>query len=506
MIHSSIYSTLIALAPCLIPPFAFRLTRTFGTQRVGWVLFSTFSLLAVMEVLRAWWPAGFGIEPQLTLDLLNLIVPVLLLIGMLHIEAVFKERLLREEQEKLLREGLEQKVAERTAELDQANEELQREISLRKQGEAELKKSKEQYRFLFDENPQPMWIYDRSSFQFLAFNAAALRFYGYSSDEFRLLTAKQLYPASAEAAFTAESSRPVPPLRPRTIQQNLRKDGFAMDVEISAMDLVYGNTNARLVLVTDVTAQQQLQKQLLHSQRMTVTTQLAGGIANNLSNLIKAIESDASLLAQNGGSSVEEQTLRHIVATTATLGALNRQLFALIRRHPMRAQTLDLNKVLEKQASLLPRLLGSGITVEKMLWSGLPPIPADPVLVEQIIHQLVVNARDAMPQGGSLTLCTAPVVVDEGRARMNDDARPGAFVCLTVADTGCGMPPETRARLFEPFFTTKDPAKAAGLGLATVHGLVKQHSGWIEVATKPAEGSRFSVFFPCLHSAPVSQS
>src|SRR5579859_8191490 len=142
MSQPSIISLLIGVVPCLIPPYAFRLSRIFGTRRVGWMLFATFTLLAALQLVRAWGPSGLGLNPELTLDLLNFLVPALLLIGMVHIEMLFKERLRLEQEERRLRQNLEETVRERTSELNQANEELQREISLRKQGEAELKKSK----------------------------------------------------------------------------------------------------------------------------------------------------------------------------------------------------------------------------------------------------------------------------------------------------------------------------------------------------------------------------
>src|SRR5205085_3563050 len=181
-------SLVLRLLPCLIPPYALRLNRVFGTKRVGWVLFAAFSLLAVVQLMRACQPA-WGLDPGLTLDLLSFLVTVLLLVSMVHIETLFRERLRREEEAQRLRAGLENQVRERTAALDQANEQLQREISLRKQGEEELRQSKERYRFLFDENPQPMWIYDLNTLRFLAFNSAALRRYGFSAAEFRDLTA-----------------------------------------------------------------------------------------------------------------------------------------------------------------------------------------------------------------------------------------------------------------------------------------------------------------------------
>src|SRR5882757_1924025 len=189
MNFSVVHSVVLGLLACIIPPYAFRLSRIFGTRRVGWVLVTVFTSLAALMLFRSWWQP-FGLDSKLTLDLLNFLIPVLLLTGMFHIEILFKERLRLEEEEKKLRMGLESEVKARTGDLDKANEELQREISLRKQGEEELRKSKEQYRFLFDENPQPMWIFALDSFKFLAFNRATLRHYGYSNSDFRELTAK----------------------------------------------------------------------------------------------------------------------------------------------------------------------------------------------------------------------------------------------------------------------------------------------------------------------------
>src|SRR3954465_4836444 len=210
MVMSSVpvYSTVLSVFACLIPPYAFRLVRIFGTKRVGWVIFSVFVLLAALQLVRAWHPMGFVLNPALTLDLLYLLVPLLLLIGMLHAETLMKERLRVEHEEKRLRGELELQVQQRTAELDTANEELQREISLRKQGEQELRKSKEGYRFLFDENPLPMWIFDLRTLRFLAFNNAACRHYGFSQAEFREMTATEICAPSQVAAFLDSCTRP----------------------------------------------------------------------------------------------------------------------------------------------------------------------------------------------------------------------------------------------------------------------------------------------------------
>ena len=439
---------------------------------------------------------GIGLEPGLTLDLVNFLVPMLLLTGMVHIEILFKERLRLEKEEKRMRGLLQEQVKQRTAELDQTNEELQREISLRKQGEEELRSSKERYRFLFEENPQPMWIYDLKSLKMLAFNAAAVRHYGYTAAEFRELTMPGLCIPDEVEAFLADADKSSAMVQRRSVWRLCKKDGTVLEVETAALDLTYASIPARLILAHDVTAQRLFQKQLLQSQKMEVTTQLAGGVADRFSTLISVLEGDAQMLAQECMDKAAAEPLKRIAATAGCAAELTRQLLALVGRHPMLAKPLDLNQIIEAQSVRLARLLGPSIQLEKVLWGGLPCIIADATLIEQILHHLVLNARDAMPDGGTLNLATTAIRVDKAQAAESENGRPGSFVCLTVSDTGCGMTPEVRARLFEPFFTTKNGRGSAGLGLATVYGLVKQHAGWMEVKSQPAAGTQVSIFFP----------
>jgi two-component system, cell cycle sensor histidine kinase and response regulator CckA len=497
MNSQSILSLVLGILQCLALPYAFRQTRAFGNRKAGWVIFSVFALLALLQLGRAAVLAVWGTEPNPALDLLYFLVPILLLIGMAHIETMFEERVRLMAEQQRSRTELEAKVKERTAELDTANDELHHEILLRKQGEVELRKSKEQYRFLFEENPQPMWIFDLESHQMLAFNSAALRNYGYTNSEFRELTARDLCAPEQTERFDADCARPSVTGEHRGFWQHKKKDGSKLDVELTCLDLVYATRPARLVLAHDVTAQKLLQKQLLQAQKMQVTTQLAGGVADNFSRLILLIESDANLLLRNSSDSASAQPLKRIAATAASAGGLTRQLMALVRKHPMQVESLDLNQFIEEHSTRLAAALGKKISVETVCRANLPQVAADPVLMDQILTNLVLNGRDAMPKGGTLTISTAAVRVDEVYAQAHEDARPGAFVCLTVSDTGCGMSPEVQARLFEPFFTTKPTGRATGLGLATVLGLVKQHAGWIEVRSQPDGGSCFIVFLPC---------
>ena len=169
----------------------------------------------------------------------------------------------------------------------------------------------------------------------------------------------------------------------------------------------------------------------------------------------------------------------------------------------MRPQSVDLNGLLDKAAGGLPRVLGNKARIVTNFSNSLLPVTGDPALIEQIVRNLALNARDAMPEGGTLAIGTEVVIVDEARAQRQQDAKPGTYACMTVSDTGCGMTPEIQEQIFEPFFTTKGAGKATGLGLATVHGLVKQHSGWIEVVSEKDAGSQFMVFLPCAPVTPV---
>jgi PAS domain S-box-containing protein len=247
-----VYSTVLSILACLVPPYALRLTRVFGTRRVGWVIFFAFILLAALQLIRAWHPMGWALDAERTLDILYLVVPTLLLIGMLHIETVFKERLKVEQEEKRMRGELQEQVQQRTVELNTLNEDLQREISLRKQGEQELRKSKEAYRFLFDENPLPMWIFDLYSLQFLAFNNAAVRLYGFEYAEFRQLTPVELCVQDEVAAFLQDCTEKDARNRAASVWRHLKKDGTLFEVELTTHDLVYGQRDARLVVACDL--------------------------------------------------------------------------------------------------------------------------------------------------------------------------------------------------------------------------------------------------------------
>jgi PAS domain S-box-containing protein len=249
---------------------------------------------------------------------------------------------------------------------------------------------------------------------------------------------------------------------------------------------------------------QRLETQLRQSQKMEAIGQLAGGIAHDFNNLLTIVLGNAELLAQDPSLTPERQDLTRQISGAARRAAdLTRQLLAFSRRQVMQMRRLDLNEVLANVYKMLYRLLGEHIALQCRYASELPPVEADTGMLEQVIMNLAINARDAMAAGGRLTIATHVSQFDRAAAGRNPEAREGRFVSLTVTDTGCGMDTATLARVFEPFFTTKGIGKGTGLGLATVYGIVKQHNGWVEVSSKVGVGSTFKIFLPAVQAEPA---
>jgi two-component system cell cycle sensor histidine kinase/response regulator CckA len=247
----------------------------------------------------------------------------------------------------------------------------------------------------------------------------------------------------------------------------------------------------------DVTDVLNLEAQFRHAQKLESVGQLAAGVAHDFNNILTVIQGYSEcLMVRCCADSGTLGPLKQISDASKRAAALTRQLLMFSRKQVIQTKVLDLNLVLQNLANMLLRLLGEDISLEADYCSQLPPIEADTGMLEQIVMNLAVNSRDAMPKGGKLTINTSSVDVDEDYVSHHPDARIGSFVCLTVTDTGCGMERKTLDRIFEPFFSTKEVGKGTGLGLATVYGLVKQHQGWIEVSSLVDVGTIFKIFLP----------
>jgi PAS domain S-box-containing protein len=258
-----------------------------------------------------------------------------------------------------------------------------------------------------------------------------------------------------------------------------------------------GEINGMVITVEDITERLMLEAQLRQSQKMESVGQLAAGVAHDINNILTVIQGHAGLLLNAvppGASST--RSIKQISAAAERAASFIRQLLTFSRKQIFRSKILDLNAVLHNLKGMLPRLIGEDITLETHCQPDLPCIQADTGMVEQIVMNLAVNSRDAMPKGGKLTIATSAAEIDAAYLRQYPEAHVGWFVCLTVTDTGCGMEPKVLQRIFEPFFTTKEVGKGTGLGLATVYGVVKQHHGWLEVQSEVGVGTTFKVFLP----------
>lgn len=249
--------------------------------------------------------------------------------------------------------------------------------------------------------------------------------------------------------------------------------------------------------IEDTTEHLSLEAQLRQSQKMESVGQLAAGVAHDFNNMLTIIQGhSSSLLARPELPESVSEPLQSVYFAAERAAGLTRQLLMFSRKNVMQSRSLDLRETIGHMGKMLPRLIGEDITLRFQLPDELPRVFGDSGMIEQVLMNLSVNARDAMPAGGTLTVAVEPWQVDEAYLEMHPDAHVGKFVRLRVSDTGTGMDSRTLAHMFEPFFTTKEIGKGTGLGLATVYGIVKQHDGWLEVASEPGRGTTFDLFFP----------
>ncbi|MGP8200657.1 MAG: ATP-binding protein [Limisphaerales bacterium] len=249
--------------------------------------------------------------------------------------------------------------------------------------------------------------------------------------------------------------------------------------------------------VNDITERLNLEAQLRHTVKMEAVGQLAAGVAHDFNNILTIIQGHSDLMLQSHTlQPANEKSVRQISAAARRAGKLIKQLLMFSRKQVMEPRLLNFNDIINNLLPMLQDLLGESITLQFFPAPNLPALYVDVGMMEQVLLNLVINSRDAMPKGGRLTLSTSQQTLDPVALVLNPEARPGRFVCLTVTDTGCGMDSATLGHMFEPFFTTKDIGKGAGLGLATVYGIMKQHQGWVVVESRVGVGSTFTLFLP----------
>jgi len=281
--------------------------------------------------------------------------------------------------------------------------------------------------------------------------------------------------------------------------QNLfaaRKDGATFPVEISLSPLTT-EADTVIVAVRDITARRQLEDQLRQVQKMEAVGRLAGGVAHDFNNILGVILGHSQILLSGmGPNDPRRPRVDQIMSASQRAAGLTRQLLAFSRRQVFETRVLDLNQTIESVIKMLGRLIGEDVTLSFRPGESLGRVRADPTQIEQVLMNLAVNARDAMPDGGRLVIETTTAAIDDDYVRVHGGAAPGRYLCIAVSDTGHGMSKDVQAHIFEPFFTTKEPGKGTGLGLSTVYGIVKQSEGFIYLYSEPGRGTTFKIYLP----------
>ncbi|HEU4764470.1 MAG TPA: ATP-binding protein, partial [Candidatus Eisenbacteria bacterium] len=276
------------------------------------------------------------------------------------------------------------------------------------------------------------------------------------------------------------------------------KDGSMIDIAVYSAPLRVpgGRPLGVLAVIADRTERNRLEDRLRQSQKMEAVGKLAGGIAHDFNNLLTAITGYTDLLYLRLPGDIGKRELNEIRKASDRAASLTRQLLAFSRQQVLQPKIIDVNEVVGNLSGMLGRLIGEDVEFVASLDREVGRVKADPFQLEQVLMNLAVTARDAMPRGGKLTIETANVILDESYTRGHPDVKPGPYVMIAVSDTGVGMDSETRARIFEPFFTTKALGKGTGLGLSTVYGIVKQSQGHMWVYSEPGQGATFKVYLP----------
>lgn len=333
-------------------------------------------------------------------------------------------------------------------------------------------------------------------------NAETLRMFGYTRDELLGQTIEKLMPERIRRLHQQERKEYAahPHIRPGGIGMELvacRKDGSEFPVEVSLGPMSTGRGLAIASTIVDISARKKIERQLRLAQRMEAIGQLAGGIAHDFNNLLAVILGCADIVSDSlaPGNPVDDK-MRMIKNAGNSAADLVRQLLAFSRQQMLQPRVLNLKEILARTQGTLKRLIGEDIQLQLSVEDSLGSIKADPGQIEQVLLNLSVNARDAMPKGGHLTISACNVDLDAVYKLRHEPVLPGKYVRLTVEDTGCGMDPQTQLRIFDPFFTTKELGKGTGLGLATVYGIVKQTGGYIWVYSELNHGTSFKIYLP----------
>jgi len=399
-------------------------------------------------------------------------------------------------------EALIRKLEDKLVELESAKALLEREIAERRRAEEEAVRAGREGQRTFDATDGAVWILD-SDYRIVRSNRASERLFPYTCES---LIGKRCF----EVVHGTQS--PIPGCPVLRAQKSLHRELHELFLGERCYEITVdpildegGRYKGAVQIINDITERRSLEAQLHQAQKMEAIGHLAGGVAHDFNNILQAIVAYSSILLENLPEHDERREFAEEIARGAQrASALTRQLLAFSRRQILEMQDLDLNAVVRGMVKMIGRLIGEDIEIKVTEGRDLGIVHADRGQMEQVLMNLCVNARDAMPEGGVLSIETENVLMDEEYCKAHGWASPGRYVLLSVTDTGCGMDAETQERIFEPFFTTKELGKGTGLGLAMVYGIVRQHQGMVQVYSELGKGTRFSVYLPSFEPAAVS--
>ena len=396
-------------------------------------------------------------------------------------------------QAKLRLEDLDRMVQEKTRA-------LRLEMEERIRVEEALRQTEERFSKAFHASPLPMAIQTSSDGRFVDANGTFLELTGLRAGQLMGRSASELKLWREDETKIILAAR----IRERVRGQQFvlqRGDGKSRTALMWTEPITLGNEASLLIIIEDVSDRLKLENQVRQAQKMEAIGSLATGIAHEFNNLLTVIQGHAGLLRKCvGDSRAGADSIERITQASVQAASLTRRLLTFSRRQPLELKPLNICASIRTMEETLARLVGERYELRLNCEPNVPHIRAEERSVHQALINLVLNARDSMPAGGTICIETNLVTIDAEAAREQIDARPGRFLCLSVADKGCGMTPEVVGRIFDPFFTTKEIGKSAGLGLSAVQAMVQQHDGWIQIATQPGKGSTFKVYLPALQS------